>query len=63
MYTFIKQTLIFEDLNVIHLEQHSRNSEKVFKDREHDNLLTIVCNNLGYMAHKNIISSYSLYLR
>ena len=63
MYSFSKNILYFEDENVIHLEELSRNNEYMFKNREHDNLLTIVCNKLGYVAHKNILSSSSPFLR
>ena len=69
-YTSIKNTLIkddiidiFKEVNVVHLEQLSRNLAKVFDDREHDSIMTIVVNKQGYSAHKSILSSTSSYLR
>ena len=35
----------------------------MFKVREHDNILSIVLNQHGYFAHKNILASSSPYLR
>ena len=62
-YKKIDQYNLFVDLNVVHLEQLSRNFEKVFKAREHDSILTIVVNQQGYFAHKNLLSTTSSYLR
>ena len=54
---------IFQDINISHLEQLSRNFEQMFKLREHDCILKIVANDQEYFAHKNIFSCSSLYLK
>ena len=52
-----------KDVNIVHFEQLSINFQHVFNLRENDTILKIVFNEQAYFAHKNILSSSSLYLK